>query len=159
MTLILFFFSFITTKFKRSSIFYLSNIVLHDPLSSLVSSIHSSWLAMILSYKLIYACMVYTVQNHIIYKCLSSFWLGALSYFFRSSLVMVTKMRNVLFLALVTCLVTQNCFLTANVSGFPSQLFANFLAVDEAQINGTRWAVLVAGSNGWGNYRHQVYTY
>ncbi|MFS7929138.1 putative legumain protein [Helianthus anomalus] len=28
--------------------------------------------------------------------------------------------------------------------------------VDENMTNGTRWAVLVAGSKGFGNYRHQV---
>lgn len=28
--------------------------------------------------------------------------------------------------------------------------------VDDEMTNGTRWAVLVAGSNGYGNYRHQV---
>ncbi|GKE44672.1 asparaginyl endopeptidase 1, partial [Tanacetum coccineum] len=28
--------------------------------------------------------------------------------------------------------------------------------LDEQMGNGTRWAVLVAGSNGYGNYRHQV---
>jgi len=32
----------------------------------------------------------------------------------------------------------------------PTQLHA------ELEEGGTRWAVLVAGSNGFGNYRHQV---
>ena len=64
--------------------------------------------------------------------------------------------RTLLLFALLSCLVIQNCLLTAKASGFASQLFSNFLAVDEAQINGTKWAVLVAGSNGWENYRHQV---
>ncbi|PON87664.1 Peptidase C13, legumain [Trema orientale] len=65
-------------------------------------------------------------------------------------------MRNVLLLALASYLVIQTSCLTAQASGFRSPLFANFLAVDNAQVNGTKWAVLVAGSNGWENYRHQA---
>ncbi|PON78576.1 Peptidase C13, legumain [Parasponia andersonii] len=65
-------------------------------------------------------------------------------------------MRNVLLLALASCLVIKTCCLTAQASGFRLPLFAHFLAVDNAQVNGTKWAVLVAGSNGWENYRHQV---
>ena len=34
----------------------------------------------------------------------------------------------------------------------------NSLVNDELKNNGLHWALLVAGSNGWYNYRHQVHT-
>ena len=74
------------------------------------------------------------------------------------------------FLAFISCLVIlQNCCQTVNSSRLQSSLFANFLTGDHKvkvhdtlTTGGTRWAVLVAGSTGWWNYRHQVlyiYTY
>lgn len=73
------------------------------------------------------------------------------------------RRRSVVFIALISYLVIQNyCVIstTANVS--QRKLFQNFINADQrgtfskASNSGTKWAVLVAGSSGWDNYRHQV---
>ncbi|KAL5554199.1 hypothetical protein UlMin_041600 [Ulmus minor] len=48
-----------------------------------------------------------------------------------------------------------SCSFTANASRLTSEFFVNFVAADTENA-GTKWAVLVAGSTGWGNYRHQA---
>ena len=66
---------------------------------------------------------------------------------------------RLLFFALV-CLIIEGWCLTANATKLSSQALGDFLHGDNRK--GTtgatvkKWAVLVAGSNGWGNYRHQV---
>ncbi|KAM6562830.1 hypothetical protein CsatB_022828 [Cannabis sativa] len=69
------------------------------------------------------------------------------------------RIRDVLLGALVSYLIIQNvCVANASRVLQKSQFFANFLQSNNNVIsnNGTKWAVLVAGSNGWGNYRHQA---
>uniref|UniRef100_A0A803PBB8 Legumain prodomain domain-containing protein n=1 Tax=Cannabis sativa TaxID=3483 RepID=A0A803PBB8_CANSA len=69
------------------------------------------------------------------------------------------RIRDVLLGALVSYLIIQNvCVANASRVLQKSQFFANFLQSNNNGIsnNGTKWAVLVAGSNGWGNYRHQA---
>ncbi|PON78575.1 Peptidase C13, legumain [Parasponia andersonii] len=74
------------------------------------------------------------------------------------------RRRSVLFIVLLSCLVIQNCCLRSTSADYASQqkvlqrLIANQRAatVSKASNGGTRWAVLVAGSSGWINYRHQA---
>ena len=91
---------------------------------------------------------------------------------------LITKMSNQggslgLIAILSFVLIIQNYFIVADSSRIKSPFFGNFMSGnhksvgnshDEGTTNGTKWAVLVAGSNGWWNYRHQVrissiYTY
>jgi legumain len=50
----------------------------------------------------------------------------------------------------------QLLLLVAGVTGGPWQEFLRPQSEQEGDVVGTRWAVLIAGSKGFGNYRHQV---
>jgi legumain len=53
-------------------------------------------------------------------------------------------------------LVVQLLLLIASVAGGPWQEFLRPQSDVDNDVIGTRWAVLIAGSKGFENYRHQV---
>ncbi|KAF3432319.1 hypothetical protein FNV43_RR27059 [Rhamnella rubrinervis] len=57
----------------------------------------------------------------------------------------------------LVCLIIEGWCLTANASKLSSQVVEDFFDGNAyAATSVKRWAVLVAGSNGWDNYRHQA---
>jgi legumain len=53
-------------------------------------------------------------------------------------------------------LCVQLLLLVAGAAGGPLQEFLRPQSEQNEDVVGTRWAVLIAGSKGFGNYRHQV---
>ncbi|XVF35368.1 hypothetical protein REPUB_Repub18cG0139600 [Reevesia pubescens] len=62
----------------------------------------------------------------------------------------------ILLLLSVTGIVSAGRDATGDVIRLPSEASRFFHRSDDDEVTGTRWAVLIAGSNGYWNYRHQA---
>ncbi|XWS17660.1 hypothetical protein CRYUN_Cryun33cG0086700 [Craigia yunnanensis] len=64
--------------------------------------------------------------------------------------------RVILLLLTVSGIVSAGRDATGDVLRLPSEASRFFHRSDDDEVEGTRWAVLIAGSNGYWNYRHQA---
>lgn len=71
-------------------------------------------------------------------------------------MVRFSSIGALLLLFLPLLLVDSRPFDPISILRMPWDLDLGSEGIDEATV-GTRWAVLIAGSSGYGNYRHQVY--
>ena len=62
----------------------------------------------------------------------------------------------ILLLLSLTGIVSAGRDVTGDILRLPSEANKFFHGGDDDEVEGTRWAVLIAGSNGYWNYRHQA---